>query len=199
MYTTIAQTRNINIEASSRLLDTRSTEKRSYQYNKLFYDFISLPILRRSISKQTIISILHYSCLLNEFSDIITIKVLAVGIHTPKLPPKSLLILLIVTETNVWQRHSYSQTQKPFRTKTMEDYLDRRSPHPYTRIRDSRALLRTLFLVDKPRKHHYPRRYHRTIPIPVRCKLYLPHTLGEIKLHLVHPVPKKRPTIKSVF
>jgi len=81
MYTAIAQTRNINIEASSRLLDTTSTEKRSYQYNKLFYTFISLPILRRSISKQTIISSsLHYSCLLNEFSDIITIKVLAVGI-----------------------------------------------------------------------------------------------------------------------
>ena len=40
MYTAIAQTRNINIEASSRLLDTTSTEKRSYQYNKLFYTFI---------------------------------------------------------------------------------------------------------------------------------------------------------------
>ena len=35
MYTAIAQTRNINIEASSLLLDTTSTEKRSYQYNKL--------------------------------------------------------------------------------------------------------------------------------------------------------------------
>ena len=34
MYTAIAQTRNINIEASSLLLDTTSTEKRSYQYNK---------------------------------------------------------------------------------------------------------------------------------------------------------------------
>ena len=74
MYTAIAQTRNINIEASSLLLDTTSTEKRSYQYNKLFYTFISLPIPRRSISKQVIISSLHYSCLLNEFSDIITIK-----------------------------------------------------------------------------------------------------------------------------
>ena len=80
MYTAIAQTRNINIEASSLLLERTSTEKRSYQYNKLFYTFISLPILRRSISKQTIISILHYMCLLNEFSDIIRIKVLAVGI-----------------------------------------------------------------------------------------------------------------------
>jgi len=35
MYTAIAQTRNINIEASSLLLDTTSTEKRSYQHNKL--------------------------------------------------------------------------------------------------------------------------------------------------------------------
>jgi len=80
MYTAIAQTRNINIEVSSRLLDTTSTEKRSYQYNNLFYTFILLPILRRSISKQTLISSLHYSCRLNQFSDIITIKVLAVGI-----------------------------------------------------------------------------------------------------------------------
>jgi len=80
MYTAIAQTRNINIEASSLLLRGRSTEKRSYQYNKLLYTFISLPILGRSLSKQVIISSLHYSYLLNEFSDIITIKVLAVGI-----------------------------------------------------------------------------------------------------------------------
>ena len=36
MYTTIAQTRNINIEASSLLLETTSTEKRSYQYNKFY-------------------------------------------------------------------------------------------------------------------------------------------------------------------
>jgi len=36
MYTAIAQTRNINIEASSLLLDTASTEKRSYQYNKFY-------------------------------------------------------------------------------------------------------------------------------------------------------------------
>jgi len=80
MYTAIAQTRNINIEASSLVLKTTSTEKRSYQYNKLFYTFISLPILRQSIPMQIIISSLHYSCLLNEFSDIITIKVLAVEI-----------------------------------------------------------------------------------------------------------------------
>jgi len=35
MYTAIAQTGNINIKASSLLLDTISTQKRSYQYNKL--------------------------------------------------------------------------------------------------------------------------------------------------------------------
>jgi len=80
MYTAIAQTRDINIEASSLLLKTTSTEKRSYQYNKLFYTFILLPILRRSIPERIIISSLHYSCLLNEFSDIITILVLADGI-----------------------------------------------------------------------------------------------------------------------
>jgi len=80
MYTVIAQTRNINIEVSLLLFRTTSTEKRSYQYNKLFYTFISLLILRRSIPKRDIISSLHYLCLLNEFSDIITIKVLAVGI-----------------------------------------------------------------------------------------------------------------------
>ena len=34
MYTAIAQTRNIHIEASSLLLDTTSMEKRSYQYNR---------------------------------------------------------------------------------------------------------------------------------------------------------------------
>jgi len=93
MYTAIAQTRNITIEASSLLLETTSTEKRSYQYNKLFYTFISLPVLRRSIPKRIIISSLHYSCLLNEFSDIITILVLAVGIpHAPKLPPNRGLV-----------------------------------------------------------------------------------------------------------
>jgi len=35
MYTAIAQTQNINIQASSLLLDTTSTEKRSYEYHKL--------------------------------------------------------------------------------------------------------------------------------------------------------------------
>jgi len=35
MYTVIAQTRNIHIELSSPQLATISTEKRSYQYNKL--------------------------------------------------------------------------------------------------------------------------------------------------------------------
>ena len=35
---------------------------------------LSLPILRLSRSKYSIIASLHYSCLLNEFSDIITIQ-----------------------------------------------------------------------------------------------------------------------------
>ena len=50
MYTAIAQTRNINIEASSLLLDTTSTEKRSYQYNKfLSYRYKYFDDLSRSI------------------------------------------------------------------------------------------------------------------------------------------------------
>jgi len=38
MYPAIAKTRNINIEASSPLLDTTSTEERSYQYNMFLLD-----------------------------------------------------------------------------------------------------------------------------------------------------------------
>ena len=49
MYTAIAQTRNINIEASSLLLETTSTETRSYQYDKFY--MLSLPIFRLSILK----------------------------------------------------------------------------------------------------------------------------------------------------
>jgi len=50
MYTVIAQKRNMNIEASSLLLDTTSTEKRSYQYNKfLSYRYKSFDDLSRSI------------------------------------------------------------------------------------------------------------------------------------------------------
>jgi len=78
MYTAIAQMRNINIEASLLLLDTTSMEKRSYQYNKF------LPFIFTNIStiytEVNIISSLHYSCLLNKFSDIITTQVLAVRI-----------------------------------------------------------------------------------------------------------------------
>jgi len=78
MYTGIAQTRNINIEASSPLLETISTEKRSYHYKKL-YIFIVTNTLTIYL-EVTFISSLHYLCLLNQFSDIITIQVLAVGI-----------------------------------------------------------------------------------------------------------------------
>jgi len=73
MYTAIAETRNINIQASSLLLETTSTEKRSYQYNKLH-------TLLYRYQHFDDLSSLHYLCLLNQFSDIITIKVLAVGI-----------------------------------------------------------------------------------------------------------------------
>jgi len=81
MYTAIAQMRNIIFEASSLLFDTTSTKKRSYQYNKL--STISLTTLRRYTKMYSIISSLHYSHLLNEFSDIKTIMVPAVRIpHT---------------------------------------------------------------------------------------------------------------------
>ena len=50
MYTAIAQTQNINIEVSSLLLDTTSTEKRSYQYKKfLSYHYHYFDYLPRSI------------------------------------------------------------------------------------------------------------------------------------------------------
>jgi len=82
MYTTIAQTRNINIEASSLLL--RKEAGRRDLINIISY--LHLYIVTNTSTIYTgvnIISSLHYSCLLNEFSDIITIKVLAVGIaHT---------------------------------------------------------------------------------------------------------------------
>ena len=50
MYSAIAQTRNINIKASSLLLDTTSTEKKSYQYHKfLYYRYQYFDDLPRSI------------------------------------------------------------------------------------------------------------------------------------------------------
>jgi len=77
MYKAIAQTRNTNIEASSLLLQTTSTEKRSHQYNKFLLIFTNPSTIYTEVA---FISSLHYSSLLNEFSDIITTQVLAVGI-----------------------------------------------------------------------------------------------------------------------
>jgi len=79
MYTAIAQLRNINIEASSLLLRKEAGRRDliniiSYLH---FYIFTNTAKIYTGVK---IISSLHYSCLLNEFSDIITIKVLAVGI-----------------------------------------------------------------------------------------------------------------------
>jgi len=137
MDTAIAHTRNINIEASSLVLDTTSTEKRSYQYNKLstlFYRYQYFKYLYRSkplylayITPVFLTSSSIQLRLRSSLSEYLTLK----------LPSNSILILLIVTETNVWQRHSYSKTHKTFRAKTSEDYLNRRSPHPYTGIRDT--------------------------------------------------------------
>jgi len=50
MYTAITQTGDINIEASSRLLDRTSMENRSYQYNMFsYYRYQYFNHLHRSI------------------------------------------------------------------------------------------------------------------------------------------------------
>jgi len=67
MYTAIAQTRNINIEASSLLLDTTSTKNRSYQYNKFLLDHYQY--FNDLYQSSSIVSSLYYSCLLHGFSD----------------------------------------------------------------------------------------------------------------------------------
>jgi len=72
MYTAIAQRQNINIEASSLLLDTTSTAKRSYQYNKLL--LITTNTFTIYVKRFLIVSSLHYSCLLNEVSDTTSAK-----------------------------------------------------------------------------------------------------------------------------
>jgi len=79
MYTAIAQTRNINIEAS--LLLFRQQARRRDLINIISYlHFYIVTNTSTIYFDVNIISSLHYSCLLNEFSDIISIKVLAVGI-----------------------------------------------------------------------------------------------------------------------
>jgi len=79
MYTAISQTWNINIEASLLLLNSPSTEKRSYQYNKLstlIYHYQYFDYLYRS--ELLYLAYITRVCL--KFSDIITINVVAVGI-----------------------------------------------------------------------------------------------------------------------
>jgi len=79
MYTAIAQTRNINIEASSLLLAKQA--RRRDLINLISYlHFYIVTTTSTIYTRVKIIPSLHYSCLLNEFSDIITIKVLAVEI-----------------------------------------------------------------------------------------------------------------------
>jgi len=80
MYTAIAQTRNINIEASSLLLDKKQARRRDLINIISYLHFYIVTNTSTIYTKVNIISSLHYSRLLNEFSDIITIKVLAVGI-----------------------------------------------------------------------------------------------------------------------
>jgi len=74
MYTAIAQTGNINIEASSLLLEKQEAQRRDLIH------IISFTNASMIYKKYSIISSLHYTCLLNEFSDITMIKVLAVRI-----------------------------------------------------------------------------------------------------------------------
>jgi len=66
MNTAIAQTRNINIEASSLLLDTTSKEKRSYLYN-MFFLLDRYQYFHDLYQSSAIVSGLHYLFLLNEF------------------------------------------------------------------------------------------------------------------------------------
>jgi len=67
----------INLEASSLLLQTTSTEKSSYLFNK----FLLIVTNSSTIYTEVVfVSSPHYSCFLNEFSDIITTPVLAVAI-----------------------------------------------------------------------------------------------------------------------
>jgi len=77
MDTAIAQTRTINLEASSLLLQTTSTDKSSCPFNK----FLGIVTNSSTIyTKVAFVSSQHYLCFLNEFSDIITTQVLAVAI-----------------------------------------------------------------------------------------------------------------------
>jgi len=79
MLTAISQTQNINIEACSLRLDTKP--RRIGLINIISYLHLYIVTNTSTIyTEVNIISSLHYSCLVNEFSDIITIKVLAVGI-----------------------------------------------------------------------------------------------------------------------
>ena len=91
MYTAIAQTRNIYITVSSLLLDTTSREKRFINIRSFY--ILLLPIVRLSISKDTIISCLHYSCPLNEFSDIKRFRSHLLEFLTPRLRPKTNTVL----------------------------------------------------------------------------------------------------------
>jgi len=79
MYTAIAPTWNINIEASS-LLFRQQARKRDLINIISYLHFYIVTNTSTIYTELNIISSLHYSYFLNEFSDTITIKVLAVGI-----------------------------------------------------------------------------------------------------------------------
>jgi len=77
MYTTIAEPRNKNIEASSLLLSKQAGRRDLINITSFYFIVTNTLTIYTEV---TLISSLHYSCLLNEFSDIITTQVLAVGI-----------------------------------------------------------------------------------------------------------------------
>jgi len=77
MDTAIAQTRTINLEASSLLLQTTSTDKSSYPFNKFLLIVTNSSTIYTEVA---FVSSPHYSCFLNEFFDIITTQDLAVAI-----------------------------------------------------------------------------------------------------------------------
>jgi len=79
MYTAIAQTRNINIEASS-LLFRQQARRRDLIDVIIYLHFFIVTNTSTIYTEVNVVSSPHYSCLLNQFSDIITIVVLAVGI-----------------------------------------------------------------------------------------------------------------------
>jgi len=78
----------------------------------------------------------------------------------PRLPPNSILIRLMVTQTNVWQSHLYFQPGDLFRTKTLEDDLNSISllSKFYKGTRDTKTVSRNLPFLDNYRTYYHNQR-----------------------------------------